>query len=187
MPGFRRMMTTGLTLFLAVTAQAESQSGRQSYESCSLITSQYLTVIQLLGRGFSEEMLQQALPDITADSAARVEALGELVKSEGLTKTYTRVNVEYARCATAVYQQSGVPEIGSREAHFHFCAGENKVRHEVLMAAMLQAPEEAVRTQLPEAHRSIIAPLYEMYNIEGADAVYDSLASELKLCINSRR
>ncbi|SDX43767.1 hypothetical protein SAMN04487960_109110 [Marinobacter mobilis] len=187
MPGFCRLITTGFILLLAMNAQAEQPSGRQSYESCSLITSQYLTVIQLLGRGFDEEMLQQTLPEITAESSARVAALGELVNNEGLTKTYTRVNVEFARCATAVYQQHGVPESGSREAHFHFCAGENKVRHEVLMAAMLEAPESAVRAQLPETHQSIVSPLYSLYGTDGADAVYDSLASELKLCINSRR
>lgn len=182
----KRVIATSLAMLLTAALHADVRDGQQSYESCSLITSQYLTALQLMARGLSDEVLQQALPDITPQSKTRVAALGELVTKEGLTETYNRVNAEYSRCARTVYREHGLPPPASREAHFHFCAGENKVRHEILLAAMLGAPASEIRPQLAPSHQAVVAPLYSLYNTAGADVVYDNLASELKHCLNSR-
>lgn len=172
-------------MLFATTAGATPQASRQSYETCSLITSEYLTVVQLLSRGFAPDTLKQALPDISAKAQQRVQALSEMVNNEGLTATYSRINSEYAHCAKMVYQEHGVPAPGSRENHFHFCAGENKVRYEILLAAMLDAAEVDVRPQLAPQHQPVVAALYELYKKEGADGAFDNLASELKYCINN--
>ncbi|SFM24413.1 hypothetical protein [Marinobacter zhejiangensis] len=184
MPKPRLLIAAGVSLMLSHQVWAELPAGRQSFESCTLITSEYLTAIQLLGRGFTTDILLQTLPDLSPESAERVKALGELIERNGLEQTYAQINAEYVNCATSVYQEHGLPRQGSREAHFHFCAGENKVRFEILQAAILEAPQAEVRRQLAPLHQPVVETLYELKASEGITAVYDGLASELKRCVN---
>lgn len=167
----------------AATTEAAT---RQSFESCSLITSEYLTVLQLASRGFDRDTLTATLPNISDRAQSRVDALLGLVDKEGLDATYSRVNAEYAACARKVYEENGLPPPGSREDHFHFCAGENKVRYEVLMAAMVGARPGRVLPQLASQHRDAARVVFDMHRREGPLPVFDHLATELKHCVNFR-
>lgn len=175
-----------LTVLQALAFQvAAEEKPLQSFETCSLISSEYLTVLQLASRGFDREALKTTLPGISDQARERVDALFEMIRNEGLAETYSRINSEYARCAKEVYQRTGMPPEGTREAHFHFCAGENKVRYEVAMAAFVDAPPKQVRQQLHPRHQPVVKVIYEMHESEGVTAVLDNLASELKRCINN--
>lgn len=172
-----------MMLWAAATAEAAT---RQSFESCSLITSEYLTVLQLASRGFDRDTLTATLPSISDKAQSRVDALLELVDKEGLDATYSRINTEYAACARKVYEENGLPPQGSREDHFHFCAGENKVRYEVLMAAMVGARPDQVLPQLAGQHRNAARAVFDTHRQGGPLSVFDHLATELKHCVNIR-
>lgn len=163
---------------------SQAESTKQSFESCSMITSEYLTTLQLMSRGFEREALINNLPGITEDARQRVNSLFTTVETEGLVETYSRINSEYARCARTVYDSRGTPVTGTREAHFHFCAGENKVRYEILLAAVIGADQAEVAEQLAAQHQPAVPALYDLYQSEGALQVFDELASELKRCLN---
>lgn len=157
----------------------------QSYETCSLITSEYVTLLQLIQRGFDRKALAQALPGLSEPARERMEALYRTVADEGLVETYSAVNAEYARCARAVHDRVGQPVRTSREGHFHFCAGENKVRYQVLMAAVVGGSAGEILPQLDAIHRPTAKALLQLYRDQGELAVFSALADELKHCINN--
>lgn len=181
----KRISLLWLTVMLSWNSALASEQALQSFETCSLITSEYLTVLQLVSRGFDQAALKNNLPGISERARKRVDALFEMVRQNGLTETYSTIHSEYARCAREVYQRSGLPPKGTREAHFHFCAGENKVRYEIAMAAFLEAPIKEVRRQLHPQHQQVADTIYRMHREQGVTAVLDTLASELKHCINN--
>lgn len=178
---------TLLSVTSGALASETTAGSQQSYESCSMITSEYVTVLQLLSRGFDGESLSEALPDISPQAGQRVRTLTRLVEEQGLVDTYSQINSEYARCARTVYQRQGKPQASSREGHFHFCAGENKVRYEVLMSAVVGADRREVLPQLASQHQAVANAVFDLYLQEGPLTVFDSLASELKACLNRQR
>lgn len=155
----------------------------QSYESCGLISSEYLTVLQLAARGFDANTLKKSLPDISDRAQERIDALLRMTDRDGFIDTYSTVNSEYARCAKQVYDNRALPPKGSREAHFHRCAGENKISYEILLSAMIGAEKTEVLGQLRPQHQQLANAIFDMYQSEGALAVFDGLASELKHCL----
>ena len=162
-----------------------SERGGQSYESCSLITSEYITVLQLINQGFKEEQLAVSLPGLTPEARQRMAKLYSAVRNDGLEETFSAVNSEYARCARSVYRSEGAPAPVTREGHFYFCAGENKVRYEILMASIVGGqPEEIVR-QLSDIHKPTGRALIELHRNQGTLAVFNALGDELKFCINN--
>lgn len=162
---------------------ADAATPGHSYESCSMITSEYVTVLQLASRGLSGEVLKNTLPGLSEKAEDRIDALLRMAGNEGLVDTYSTVNSEYARCAAGVFESNGMPSQGSREAHFHFCAGENKVRYEVLLAALVGAPKEKVLAQLKPRHQEAATAIYDLHQSEGELVVFDSLGAELKYCL----
>lgn len=187
------MQRTLITLLLALSAihsavthaSDHQPSGNQSYESCGLITSEYVTVLQLLSRGFTPDSLKQSLPDISEQAQARVDTLVAMARSDGLIDTYSTVNSEYAACAKKVFRASGVPEQGSREAHFHRCAGENKVGYEIAISALIGAPEQDVAGQLDPQHRPMAESMFSDFESAGGLGMFDRLATELKRCLTA--
>lgn len=164
---------------------AAEPMGAQSFESCSLITSEYVTVLQLMHRGFDLEALQATLPGLSEAAGIRIQTLYHNAQNDGLPETFSAVNSEYARCAKTVYDSSGTPSRASREGHFYFCAGENKVRYEILMAATIGARPGEVSPQLAVQHQPTAQALFSLYRNQGALTVFDILADELKFCINN--
>jgi hypothetical protein len=180
-----RFPVPGLLIFLCLLLPGYVQaSGTQSYESCSVITSEYLTILQLTGRGLSGDALAESLPDISASAARRVKALTELAREDGMTETYSTVYSEYAACAKNVYDNHGMPEPGTREARFFYCAGENKIRYEVSIAAIIGATPNDVIGQLPPGYGNVVHGIFNLQKSEGSEVLFDTLATELKHCIN---
>lgn len=185
------MRRNDITLFLifalmpaiALTANEDQPEGRQSYESCGLITGEYLTVLQLISRGFTPETLKQSLPDISEKGQARVDSLVNMARRDGLIDSYSTVNSEYARCARKVFDARGLPPMGSREAHFHRCAGENKVAYEIAIAALIGAPEADIADQLDPSHKALAESIFQDMESRGNLGMFDSLSTQLKRCL----
>lgn len=186
-----RKAVIALLLFASFTspvshAQTEERNaGRQSYESCGLITSEYVTVLQLISRGFDPETLKQSLPEISSEAAKRIDALFTMAQNEGLIDSYSTINSEYANCAKQVYDATGLPPRGSREAAFHACAGENKVGYEITIAALVGAEESDILEQLDSRHRDRARTIFQAFESGGRLSIFDTLATELKRCIAS--
>jgi hypothetical protein len=177
-------LCTGYFLLTPVSAHAINSFSDQNYESCSLITSEYLTVLQLSGRGLDADLLTESLPDISTKAISRVRALLKLVDNTGLSETYSTIYSEYITCAKAVYKRHGTPVSGTREERFYHCAGENKIQYEISMAAIIGAEQNAVIDQLPASHTQMVRNIFALHKERGSDVLLDSLASELKHCIN---
>lgn len=173
-----------LCLLVSNNVMAKGSFSEQSFESCSLITSEYLTVLQLSGRGLNAEMLTEALPNISAEASSRVAALVSLIQKQGLTETYSKIYSEYGACAKAVYSKRGMPSAGTREHHFYYCAGESKIRYQVSMAAIIGADQSRVATQLPAGYHNLIQSIFKIQARDGEAVVFDHLATELKHCLN---
>lgn len=168
---------------IASTANGDQPEGQQSYESCGLITGEYLTVLQLVSRGFTPENLKQSLPDISDKAQARVDSLVSMARRDGLIDSYSTVNAEYASCAKKVFDARGLPSVGSREAHFHRCAGENKVGYEIAIAALVGAPKADVVKQLDPRHKPIAESIFQDLESRGSLGMFDSLSTNLKRCL----
>lgn len=84
-----------------------------------------------------------------------------------------------------MFDRAGKPGRATREGHFYFCAGENKVRYEALMAAMVGAREAPVVEQLADRHKPVATAIFRLYRSNDVMAVFDTLSDELKYCINN--
>jgi len=155
-----------------------------SYEACGMIASQYLTTIQLVQQGFDPPILKQTLPGLTDKGAERIDAMHEQIEQNGLVETYSGVNARFASCASRVNDNRGNPERGTREHHFYVCAGENKVRYEILLAALAGGGLEEVRPQLAEPHRRVADKIFRRLEETDVATVFREMASELKACLN---
>ena len=82
---------------------------KHSYLSCSIITSEHLTVLQLYQRGLPKQLAIESLPNITRAAKKRVKYVYDLAKKIGILNTYADINTNYARCSTAVFQIKGKP------------------------------------------------------------------------------
>lgn len=164
-------------------ASPKKLQGNQSYESCGLITGEYLTVLQLISRGFDPDKLKKSLPEISEKAQARVDILANMVRADGLTETYSTINSEYASCARKVFRTMGIPSQGSRESHFYECAGENKVRYEIAIAALIGATKGEVIRQLEPRHKPSAQSIFASVESGEELDMFDNLASELKRCL----
>lgn len=162
---------------------SEHPGAAQSYESCGLITAEYVTVLQLLSRGISPENLKETLPDISPEAQARIDHLVRMVRNDGQIDSYSRLNAEYAGCAKKVFETRGMPTPGSRAAHFYRCAGENKVGYEVAISALIGASEEEVIKQLEPQQRPGAQSIFDNLELQGSAAMFDGLATQLKRCL----
>jgi len=159
------------------------ESGGASFEACSMVASQYLTTVQLIERGLEPEILRETLPELTDEGARRIDALHEQVGEHGATETYSNIKSQYARCAQSVFDEHGEPEAQTREHHFYVCAGENKTRYEILLAAWMGGELESVQEQLQPPHQEVAEVIFRMHEQYGLDAVFNELTQDLKQCI----
>lgn len=194
MQDFRRRLARSTSMFcgalitaammLPIAGHAENRKPvGESYESCSMITSEYLTVVQLHQKGFSADQLKVSLPDITAQGKKDVDALYRALKRDGVVPTYANINGRYTQCAKQVFDKHGKPPKGSREEHYYFCAGENKLRYQIVLASYLGGTEKQILPQLPEGRRDLAKSLIAMAKKDGYEQAFDLLATQLKQCI----
>ncbi|TBW59060.1 hypothetical protein EZI54_01740 [Marinobacter halodurans] len=178
-----RQFAFAACLLFSISAQADPR-GEQSFETCSMVTSEYITVLQLINRGFSGEQLTRNLPGLDRQGAKRVRLLEAAAREDGLVDTFSAVNAEFARCSQRVYQRGGKPKPDSREGHFYFCAGENKLRYEILVAATLDADINDVLAQVPTGRHRIARAIFRLQANKGTLAAFDAIGDELKYCLN---
>lgn len=189
----RRIARSAFKSCLALIAAAmllptpgHAESGKpagESYETCSMITSEYLTIVQLHQKGFSADQLKASLPGITAQGKKDVDALYRALKRDGVVPTYANIDGRYTQCAKRVFDKHGKPPKGSREEHYYFCAGENKIRYQVVLASYLGGTEKEILPQLPEGRRDLATSLIAMAKKDGYEQAFDLLATQLKQCI----
>ena len=117
---------------------------KHSYQSCTIITTEFLTTAQLFGRGIPLEALIESLPDLTSQGESKVRSTYELIQQSDLLSAYSAINSDYAKCAKQVYTDQGKPAFSTREYGYYYCAGENKLRYEIILSIFLkQSIEDA--------------------------------------------
>jgi hypothetical protein len=177
------LVLSALLLTNASYANQNHPVSHQSYESCGLSAGEYLTVLQLISRGYTADNLKQSLPDISPEAQVHVDNLVRMVRNDGLVDSYSTINSEYAACAKQHFDARGLPPQGSREADYHHCAGENKVGYEVAIAALIGASKTEVIKQLQPQQKPGAQSIFMVLESKGRLGMFDSLATKLKRCL----
>lgn len=154
-----------------------------SYEACGLIASQYLTSVQLMQEGLEPELLKRTLPGLSESGGRRITRLHQTLSETGAEETYSNIHARFARCARNVHEQRGKPEPGSREDLFYRCAGENKIRYEVALAAFAGGRMQEVRKQLAPRHKAVAEALFQRYRETDATTVLSDIGTTFKACL----
>jgi hypothetical protein len=175
-------------LFSANSFANSSQNNfEQTYASCSAITSEYLTLIQLYQRGIQVDQALASMPFQTAGSKERVIELYALIKELGVIDTYVQVNTNFARCSRLVYETSGTPETNTEEHAYYFCAGENKVRFEAILQVNQSYDLNKVLAATPDTHMDVAISYFNLIQDKGILAAFDYTANNFKACLKQVR
>jgi hypothetical protein len=174
-----------LTLAYSVGSAASQKSTtfEHSYASCSAITSEYLTLIQLYQRGIGIDQALGALPFKAEASKSRATELYALIKKLGVIDTYVQINTNFARCSRLVYEQSGTPEQGNEEYGYYFCSGENKVRFETILTVNETYDLNKVISATPDSHMDVAITYFNLIKDKGILAAFDYTANNFKACL----
>ncbi len=163
--------------------RTQASSPKQSFLSCSIITSEHLTALQLYQRGLPKQLAIESLPGISRDGKKRLEYVYEWAKKIGILNAYADINTNYARCSTLVTQQSGKPAADQKEHAYYFCAGENKIRFEIILKLDQKMSIEAISNKLPRHYRSVVMRYKNLIAEQGTLAAFDLTANNLKACL----
>lgn len=174
---------TILTL-LSWPSLAADNDVKHSYQSCTVITTELLTTAQFYNRGVPLQELIESLPNLSPTGANKVTATYELIQKSDLLSTYSAINSDYAKCSKQVYANQGKPPYGSQEYGYYYCAGENKLRYEIILSIFLKQSRENVIPQIPKSRREIAAHYFDLADKQGLEAVFDLMASSLKNCVS---
>lgn len=156
---------------------------KQSFLSCSIITSEHLTVLQLYQRGLPKQLALEALPNISRDGKKRLDYLYDWAKQSGILNAYADINTNFARCATLVYEQNGRPPADLKEHAYYFCAGENRIRYEMMLKLDRQMSMNEILSGLPKRYEIVAARYKKLIDEEGMLAAFDLTANNLKACL----
>ncbi|XOZ34340.1 hypothetical protein ACMDCT_03675 [Halomonadaceae bacterium KBTZ08] len=184
----RTLAVLGAIPLLAMAAATHATSNDKafkgaSYQACGLIASQYLTSVQLMQQGLSPAILQDTLPGLSEAGAQRIDQLHRALEESGATATYSHIHARFARCAQSVHDQNGEPDPGTREYLFYRCAGENKIRYEIALAAFAGGELDEVQGQLSPRHKPIAEALFQRYQKTGAATVLREIGTTFKACL----
>ncbi len=157
---------------------------RHSFQSCALISSEHLTTLQLRQRGLPLAAALTELPGLSDSGKQRVQFIYSMVDSIGILNAYADINTNFSRCAKLVYDVLGKPAPDSAEYGYYFCAGENKLRFELMLRIDAgQAPGEIMRT-IPDSHFHIFNQYQKLIEGKGMLAAFDFTANNLKGCLS---
>lgn len=180
------------TLFIVLLAshshastapKSVKESFRHSFMSCSLITSEHLTTLQLYQRGLPLDAALKELPNISDDAKHRVRYLYDMVEKNGILNTYADINTNYARCAKLVHDVVGKPDPTLREHGYYFCSGENKIRFEILLLLDAGKTPGDIMKSIPDSHFHIVNQYQKLIQDKGTLAAFDFMANNLKACL----
>jgi len=170
-------LTSGLAL-------ATEKVAEHSYQSCTMITTELLTTIQLYEKGIPLDLLIESLPSLSKEGEKRVRLTYQLADKAEPLSSYSTINSDYAKCAKAVFSKHGKPTPTSVEYGYYFCSGENKLRYEIALSIYLKANKDEVIPQLPKSRQKIGVHYFNLAEEEGLEAVFDLMANSLKHCVN---
>jgi len=156
---------------------------KQNFLSCAIITSEHLTVLQLYQRGLAKKIALTSLPRITPDARKRVDYIYNLANDIGILNTYADINTNFARCATLVYEVKGKPAADQKEYGYYYCAGENKMRFELLLQFNQGSSLDEIYKSLPASHYHVAKNYHQLFLKKGLLAAFDYTANNLKACL----
>lgn len=168
-----------------LSANQNQGAPAQSFASCALITSEYLTTLQLFQRGLSKRQALNELPDISRSAKVRVGYVYDLAKQQGLLNSYADINTNFARCTREVYQRLGTPAKDSIDYGFYYCAGENKLRFEMILRGNQTLSRERYLALTPDSHLDIALRYHKLIENKGVLAAFDYAANNLKRCLSN--
>lgn len=180
-----KLVLAGAVLFISLVQAAGSDRLEQDFVSCSIITSEHLTTLQLYQRGVSLETALSSLPRITRPAKQRVKYIYQLADDIGILNAYADINTNFARCATQVYKKTGKPILDELNYGYYFCAGENKIRYEILLHTDRYMHLDKVLQKTPESHIKVAIEYYKLIENKGLLAAFDLTANNLKACLNN--
>ncbi len=157
------------------------------YLACSIITSEHLTTLQLYQRGLPLEAAKASLPNISKEAIKRVDYIYRLADRIGILNAYSDINTNFARCATLVYEQRDKPAVDQIDYGYYFCAGENKVRFEIILNHNKYHTLEKVLEHTPDSHSDVAIRYHKLIKQKGLLAAFDLTANNLKSCLNNLR
>ena len=183
---FQFIQTLCIIILALLSKQALSDENKlkHSYQSCTMITTELLTTIQLYEKGIPLDALLESLPNSSKEGRKRVQLTYQLAEKSGTLSSYSTINSDYAKCAKKVFSHQGKPPSTSVEYGYYFCSGENKLRYEVALSIYLKANREDVIPQLPRSRQQIAQHYFNLADKEGIEALFDLMASSLKHCVN---
>ena len=161
----------------------QASSLKQSFLSCSIITSEHLTALQLYQRGLPKELALASLPGISRDGRKRLDYVYDWAKRIGILNAYADINTNYARCSTLVYEQNGRPAVDLKEHAYYFCSGENKIRYEIILKLDKQMSMNEITYKLPIRYAQVAEHYKKLIDNKGILAAFDLTANNLKACL----
>ena len=165
----------------------ENESPSHDFISCSIISSEHLTTLQLYQRGVPLKTALESLPGISREAKKRVTYIYELATNIGILNAYADINTNYARCANLVFKKIGKPFIDEPGYGYYFCAGENKRRYEILLNTDRYMNLDKVIAKTPDTHIDVAISYYKLIEGKGLLAAFDFTANNLKACLNNLR
>ena len=165
---------------LVAFADREDQ---HSFLSCALITSEYLTTLQLYQRGVPLETAVNNLPKISKSAKTRVASVYELAENIGILNAYADINTNYARCAHRLFKSKGAPAKDQVDYGYYFCSGENKIRFEIILHSDRYLRLDKVLQKTPDSHIKTAIDYYNVIANKGLLAAFDLNANNLKTCL----
>lgn len=194
MPQFRKLallcvsLISFISLFGVTFAHAEKrQTAEHSYISCAMITSEYLTALQLYQRGVTLDTAQTSLPKVSRKAKQRLSQIYQLAENIGILNAYADINTNYSRCADKVFKQLGTPAHDQLEYGYYFCAGENKRRFEIILYSDRYMNLDKVVKKVADTHLSVAIQYFQLIEKEGLLAAFDYTANNLKACLGNLR
>ena len=182
------LVITFILLLAGQAAVAESPEPKpepeQSFQTCGLITAELFTLAQLMMKGATADDLIEVLPKTVKSTPQVIRTLEARMTAQGAESVLLSIHQDYARCARRVYRTFGLPPKGSAEYGYQVCAGESRIRTEIIMAARMGATADDVLPQLPETHHELARELIDTVAGKGALAALDHSATLLKRCMN---
>jgi len=181
---FAQILIISILTLLSDSALSNEKNIEHSYQSCTMITTELLTTIQLYEKGIPLDLLIESLPNLSKDGEKRVRLTYQLAEKAEPLSSYSAINSDYAKCAKKVFSKHGKPAPTSVEYGYYFCSGENKLRYEIALSIYLKAIKDEVIPQLPKSRQRIGNHYFNLAEKEGLEAVFDLMANSLKHCVN---
>ncbi|PIE44325.1 MAG: hypothetical protein CSA50_00975 [Gammaproteobacteria bacterium] len=183
----RHYLTTFFSVALlafSCLTQGASSTTTQTFQTCGIIASELLTSAQLFQKGIPLTTLYDSLPALTPAGKKRLDATYKQIQENGLIATYSVINSRFAKCAKSVFAERGKPSHTSPDLLFYYCAGENKLRYEYILALYANVERKELLAKVHKSKLKLASFMYDLNENEGTLATFDFSATELKKCMN---